>query len=859
MLAVMGPERLARSMFPLGDVASKEETRARGGRARAVGVGQARLLRHLLRRRRRHPGLPALAARVAAGRDRRRRPATVLGSTTARTRTRSGSARACRSAGPLPTGSRGTCSSVEPVNNRVVVGSADDLAVARSSRRTGPSWFAPAGRRRSPAPLQVRAHGDAGARRGRPCCRRLGGRARRSDGALRGVAPGQSAVLYDGTRVLGQATVTAARRGAPPASPRCSGATTVRHGHRAVAGCRRARGADRRRRRPPRHAVRGGRAAVHGVRCAARGPWGDRDRARRRAARRAAHRARARTAGSSPTAPGRDLARAQALVREDVDALAVAAHGYAGPLVRAGARAADARRLALPGARRPGAVRRRCRRASSPRRWPTGVAEHLAAIRRVGARGGADRAAARAAARAGDGRGAAVVLGLLGAALGARPVAAERTSATVARGCAGRRSPAVVVHGGTAWTVARRDPRRPGATGSRSPSPRSTSAAWETVAEVVEGGLAFWPELRAAGVVAVRRTRRRRAGRPAHCGRGGPSGCRPSGCATSSSWPATSPGRAARRRAAVLAGLVRAAGSSPSVRSPEVAAQPSVRRALVAADRVRRRDRRAGAARRRLHRPRRDDADRSERRPRPCVQATRPRRCATCATRSSRRRASARSTSTARRRRSSSPPRRHRCSPPARPSRSAAWPCASGAAGRPVADADHGRPRPDGVGRTPCGRCAPMTGREIDDAPAAPVTRAPPTEIPAEARHRWTELADLIDADQFAYYIRDAPVSSDKEYDERLRELQALEDEHPGLRTPDSPTQRVGGTFSTEFALGQPRRADALARQRVLRRGHRRLGGPGAPRPRGGRASCTTCASSRSTGWPSRCCTRTAG
>lgn len=91
---------------------------------------------------------------------------------------------------------------------------------------------------------------------------------------------------------------------------------------------------------------------------------------------------------------------------------------------------------------------------------------------------------------------------------------------------------------------------------------------------------------------------------------------------------------------------------------------------------------------------------------------------------------------------------------------------------------------------------------EIDDAPvsAASVSASPDHEIPAEARHRWTELAELIDADQFAYYIRDAPVASDKEYDERLRELQALEDEHPGLRTPDSPTQRVGGTFSTEFA-----------------------------------------------------------
>lgn len=88
---------------------------------------------------------------------------------------------------------------------------------------------------------------------------------------------------------------------------------------------------------------------------------------------------------------------------------------------------------------------------------------------------------------------------------------------------------------------------------------------------------------------------------------------------------------------------------------------------------------------------------------------------------------------------------------------------------------------------------------EIDDAPA-PVSASADREIPAEARHRWSELAELVNADQFAYYLRDAPVSSDKEYDERLRELQALEDAHPGLRTPDSPTQRVGGTFSTEFA-----------------------------------------------------------
>jgi len=88
-----------------------------------------------------------------------------------------------------------------------------------------------------------------------------------------------------------------------------------------------------------------------------------------------------------------------------------------------------------------------------------------------------------------------------------------------------------------------------------------------------------------------------------------------------------------------------------------------------------------------------------------------------------------------------------------------------------------------------------------DPAPASASAPDGPAEgeVPAAARHRWTELAERVLADQFAYYVRDAPSSSDAEYDERLRELAALEDEHPGLRTPDSPTQRVGGTFSTDF------------------------------------------------------------
>ncbi len=71
---------------------------------------------------------------------------------------------------------------------------------------------------------------------------------------------------------------------------------------------------------------------------------------------------------------------------------------------------------------------------------------------------------------------------------------------------------------------------------------------------------------------------------------------------------------------------------------------------------------------------------------------------------------------------------------------------------------------------------------------------------PVAARHRWTELAELVREHQFAYYVRDAPTVSDGEYDHLLRRLAVLEDAHPGLRTPDSPTQMVGGSFSTEFA-----------------------------------------------------------
>ncbi|MFF5226516.1 NAD-dependent DNA ligase LigA [Dactylosporangium sp. NPDC000521] len=74
------------------------------------------------------------------------------------------------------------------------------------------------------------------------------------------------------------------------------------------------------------------------------------------------------------------------------------------------------------------------------------------------------------------------------------------------------------------------------------------------------------------------------------------------------------------------------------------------------------------------------------------------------------------------------------------------------------------------------------------------------TEPTLEARERHTELARELDEHQYRYYILQSPAVDDSVYDRLMRELEALEAEFPALVTPDSPSQRVGGTFSTEFA-----------------------------------------------------------
>ncbi len=70
----------------------------------------------------------------------------------------------------------------------------------------------------------------------------------------------------------------------------------------------------------------------------------------------------------------------------------------------------------------------------------------------------------------------------------------------------------------------------------------------------------------------------------------------------------------------------------------------------------------------------------------------------------------------------------------------------------------------------------------------------------ADPATRHAQLSAEITAHRERYYLRDAPVISDAEFDVLMRELIALEDDHPELRTPDSPTQKVGGAASATFA-----------------------------------------------------------
>lgn len=72
--------------------------------------------------------------------------------------------------------------------------------------------------------------------------------------------------------------------------------------------------------------------------------------------------------------------------------------------------------------------------------------------------------------------------------------------------------------------------------------------------------------------------------------------------------------------------------------------------------------------------------------------------------------------------------------------------------------------------------------------------------VPAEARDEHAQLAEQIEEHRFRYYVKDQPVVSDAEFDKLLRSLEALEERYSELRTPDSPTQKVAGSYETDFA-----------------------------------------------------------
>jgi DNA ligase (NAD+) len=82
----------------------------------------------------------------------------------------------------------------------------------------------------------------------------------------------------------------------------------------------------------------------------------------------------------------------------------------------------------------------------------------------------------------------------------------------------------------------------------------------------------------------------------------------------------------------------------------------------------------------------------------------------------------------------------------------------------------------------------------LPDSDTSAATAAPP-----EARDEHQQLSEQVEEARWRYYVKDAPTISDAEFDAMMRRLEQLEEKYADLRTPDSPTQKVGGAVSTEF------------------------------------------------------------
>ncbi len=91
----------------------------------------------------------------------------------------------------------------------------------------------------------------------------------------------------------------------------------------------------------------------------------------------------------------------------------------------------------------------------------------------------------------------------------------------------------------------------------------------------------------------------------------------------------------------------------------------------------------------------------------------------------------------------------------------------------------------------------------------------------ATVRQRVARLRSAIDHHNHRYHVLDDPEITDAEYDRLVRELRALEEQHPELVVPDSPTQRVGGAPIAEFAAVRHRKpmlslSNAFSREDVV-------------------------------------------
>src|SRR5947209_13111388 len=79
----------------------------------------------------------------------------------------------------------------------------------------------------------------------------------------------------------------------------------------------------------------------------------------------------------------------------------------------------------------------------------------------------------------------------------------------------------------------------------------------------------------------------------------------------------------------------------------------------------------------------------------------------------------------------------------------------------------------------------------LDDTESPSLEQMGTSEAEQLADHVAT-LRHQIEEANYQYHVQDNPTLTDAEYDQLMRELQRIEEEHPELQTPDSPTQRVG-------------------------------------------------------------------